>query len=111
MKGLSSMFKVLKNLGKIKEYATYLFLVVIKLRNIIGFLEEELNDTILGKKMAEYLPKVKDALNLVIDKVKKILSFLGEEPSEEEASALGESDIDSELKELEELLNKLRGSK
>ena len=57
--------------------------------------------------MAEYLPKIKEALNLVVEKVKKILNFLGEDVVE--VNSLGESDIDTELKELEELLNKLRG--
>lgn len=99
--------KALLNLGKIKDYAVSLFLVVVKLRNVLEFLEKELDNTKLGTKLALYLPKVKSALATVVDTVKKVLVFFGEDTTE--AQALGASDLESELNELERELNKLRG--
>lgn len=97
-------FKTLMNLGKIKEYAKVLLVVVTKARNILEFLEEELKETSVGDKVKEYLPKVKSAITVVIESVTKVLSFFGEDVTVSQST----STVEQEVEELEKAVKSLK---
>ena len=101
---MTKLLKLLKNLGKIKEYGFAVFFIILKIKNVIGAIENELDNTKLGRKLAEYLPRVKAVLEKVVDAVKKILEFMGEDvESKVPAEALEIGDLEKELDDLENI--------
>lgn len=95
------------NLGKIKNYAKVVLVVVVKAGNVLEILEEELGDT-LSDKLANILPQINSALAVVRDSLSKILVFFGEDVTEE-VTALSESSVEAELSDLSVAVEKLKG--
>lgn len=100
-------FKTLMNLGKIKDYAKKVLMVVIKSANVLAFLEKELDNTgILTDSIKEILPKLKAALETVTNALTKVLEFFGEDVAEEEI--VGLASTGNELDELDAAINSLK---
>ena len=102
MKWIKAIFSI----GKLKEYITLIFTAILKTRNILDYIESELDDTKVGDILEKYVPTVKKALDKVSTAVAKVLGFLGVE-IQAEVVTLSKDNVDSEVAELEDALKKL----
>ena len=103
-----SAVSLLKNLGKITEIINASYIAIVKIIATLQFIQNNVNDTKLGNKLDQYIPKINGLLTKVkeiIEKYGKYINFVP--PVESSATIQSESilkELDKSFKDLDALL-------
>jgi len=107
---LSSIFSFFKNFDKIKETVVASYVAIVKTENVLEFLNNQIDDTALGKLVGEYIPKILKIVNKIKILSEKYAPFVGITlPTVAQSNAVKESlidDLDASVDELNELVRK-----
>lgn len=76
-KSLTSALKIFRNLSQIKAVVETIYVSIVKTKSILEFITTQLNDTKLGKVLADYVPSTISLLDKVIQVFEKYGEMIG----------------------------------